>query len=1139
MAVVSAELIDISWMLLCTALVMLMQAGFACLESGLVRQKNSINVAVKNFTDFCVSSVLFWLFGFALMFGMSARGLFGTTGFFFGSAAEPWLMAFFIFQLIFCGTATTIVSGAVAERMRFSGYLVVTAVLAGVIYPVMGHWMWGSASGVTTAGWLESRGFIDFAGSTVVHSVGGWIALAAVIVIGPRIGRFDSKTPIRGHNIPFATLGVFLLWFGWFGFNGGSTLGVTEAIPFIVVNTTLSGASGGVIVLILSWRILGRPDVTMVMNGSLAGLVGITASAHIMTALSAVIIGAIAALVMFSATLLLEKLKIDDVVGAFPVHGCAGVWGTLAVALFADPASLGTGLGRWDQLLVQATGVVVCFAWAFGGGFVLLWLINRVLPLRVSPQDERIGLNVSEHGAGDELLDLLSEMDRQRQTADFTQPVAVEPHTEVGQIATQYNRVLEKVIDEAGKREAAVEALRQKTSLLQLLQKVAAAANAAWTSEEALQTSLDEVCAYGGWSVGHVYMVGEGSADELVSADIWHLDEPERFEDFRRLTETPHVARGVGLAGQVLVTGKPVWIRDITEEEPDFPRASGHGASVRSGFAFPVFVDKEVAAVLEFFSVDAAEADDAVLEVMSSVGNQLGPVVERKRGEASRFRAVVDNMPESLWLMDNQGKYILVNHAFEELNEVTDEKIRGKTDSDIFPEDEADLYVEQNRTVMEQGRVLSQEYTLTRDGEEIEILAMIFPIFDLSGEISTIGGIEHDITERKRAEKMLQDSEARVRTMVSNIPGMIYRCAVDTNWTMEFISAAIEEITGYPQTDFIGNQVRSYRSVIHPDDRALVDDAVGEGVSDKNSWKVEYRTSHKDGSVRWVDERGLAVYDEEGAARWLDGSVFDITEQKRAEGELIELANNLQKARDEADRANQAKSAFLASMSHELRTPLNAIIGITELLEEDAQDVGQNELIEPLGRISSAGKNLLNLINEILDLSKVEAGKLDIHAENIKILDLINEVTATIQPLVEKNGNRMDVKCPDDVGTMHSDPMRVRQVLFNLLSNACKFTENGQITMEVAREPSEGGDWLNFIVADTGIGMTPEQTKAVFEEFSQADSSTTKKYGGTGLGLTISQRLCEKMGGTIGVESEPGVGTTFSARLPENFDDSA
>ena len=376
----TAQHLDIAWILICAALVMLMQAGFSCLESGLVRTKNSINVASKNFADFCLSSVLFWLFGFALMFGATADGWFGTSGFLFGDTANPWMMAFFIFQLGFCGTATTIVSGAVAERMRFSGYLVAATIISAVIYPVIGHWAWGSLAGAAPGGWLEQMGFIDFAGSTVVHSVGGWIGLAAIIIIGPRIGRFgENAVPIHGHDLPLVTLGVFLLWFGWFGFNGGSTLGLTPEVPVIIVNTTVSGAFGGVVGLALAWRISGRPDVAMIMNGALAGLVGITASAHIMTPLAAAGIGSIAAVVMYAVTMLLERLEIDDVVGAVPVHLAAGSWGTLAVAIFSDPAGWGTGLSRWEQLGVQATGVGATFVWAFGVGFALLWLMNRWL----------------------------------------------------------------------------------------------------------------------------------------------------------------------------------------------------------------------------------------------------------------------------------------------------------------------------------------------------------------------------------------------------------------------------------------------------------------------------------------------------------------------------------------------------------------------------------------------------------------------------------------------------------------------------------------------------------------------------------------------------------------------------------------
>ncbi len=264
---------DLMWVVLCAALVLLMQAGFTCLETGFVRAKNSINVAIKNIVDFLVASSIFWIVGFALMFGASASGWIGTTGFFWGDASQPWLLAFFLFQLTFCGTATTIVSGAVAERMRFSGYLFATIIICTVIYPVIGHWVWGGAVEGNGAGWLSRLGFLDFAGSTVVHSVAGWVALAAILIIGPRIGRFDSPgSAIHGHNLPMAALGTLLLWFGWFGFNGGSTLAFTEQTPLILVNTTMAAVWGGLAALALGWRRLGRPSAQMAMNGTLRGL---------------------------------------------------------------------------------------------------------------------------------------------------------------------------------------------------------------------------------------------------------------------------------------------------------------------------------------------------------------------------------------------------------------------------------------------------------------------------------------------------------------------------------------------------------------------------------------------------------------------------------------------------------------------------------------------------------------------------------------------------------------------------------------------------------------------------------------------------------------------------------------------------
>jgi Amt family ammonium transporter len=466
----TAEALDVAWILVAAALVMFMQAGFSSLESGSVRTKNSINVAAKNFADFCLTAAVFWVFGYALMFGDSVGGWFGASDLFFSETTSALLMAFFIFQIGFAGTATTIMSGAVAERMKFSGYLIMALVMSAVIYPVYGPWAWGSLAG-GEAGWLESLGFLDFAGSTVVHSMGGWMALAGVIIIGPRLGRFGKNSvPIRGHDVPIVTLGVFILWFGWFGFNGGSTLALTNEVPTIIVNTTISGAFGGLVAMAISWRTGGHVGVATMMNGSLAGLVAVTASANIVSPADSAIIGGIAGVVMYGVTVLLERVEIDDVVGAVPVHLGAGIWGTLAVALFGNPEAWG-GDGRLSQLGVQATGVVAAFVWGFGLGFLLLWLVNRRFPLRVDPDGERIGLNVAEHGASTEILDLLTDMDKQRQTDDYSTPIAVEPHTEIGQIAQQYNRVLEGI--------------NVQTAALRLLRNTASAANEAQSVDEA------------------------------------------------------------------------------------------------------------------------------------------------------------------------------------------------------------------------------------------------------------------------------------------------------------------------------------------------------------------------------------------------------------------------------------------------------------------------------------------------------------------------------------------------------------------------------------------------------------------------------------------------------------------------------
>ena len=438
--------LDIIWVVVSAGLVFLMQAGFTCLESGLTRSKNSINVAIKNIADFGISACLYWAFGFAIMYGASRGGLFGASGMFVSlDDGDGPKAAFFLFQVMFCGTAVTIVSGALAERTRFACYLLIVLVLSGIIYPVFGHWACESPL-TSELGWLKQLGFVDFAGSTVVHSVGGWVALAAVLVVGPRTDRFPPDGPargIQGYSLPTAVLGTLILWFGWLGFNGGSTFAATGEVPEIVAKTVLAGAGGLVSALAISWLLKRGTDVYLVINGSLAGLVAITASCHAVSGAEALFIGAIGAVVMTLVDWLLRRARIDDAVGAIAVHAGAGVWGTLAVAIFGSPEVLRTGLHWTSQLGVQLLGVGVCFVWAFSTALVFLWIVNRWMPLRVTLQQERDGLNVSEHGATTELFDLYRALERQAETGDIRMRAPVEPFTEVGRIAALYNRVLD------------------------------------------------------------------------------------------------------------------------------------------------------------------------------------------------------------------------------------------------------------------------------------------------------------------------------------------------------------------------------------------------------------------------------------------------------------------------------------------------------------------------------------------------------------------------------------------------------------------------------------------------------------------------------------------------------------------------
>lgn len=448
MDVVVTEQLDTLWIVIAASLVMLMQAGFAALETGLTRAKNSINVAAKNISDFIVAVSIFWLLGYTIMFGASHGGWYGSgDAIEHGSRAKE--AAFLLFQATFAGAAVTIVSGAVAERMRFYAYLLTTVVVSIFVYPVVGHWVWNPE------GWLAVKGMLDFAGSTVVHGVGAWVGLAGAIMLGARQGRFDEQgkpVPITGHNYMLAIIGVLILIFGWFGFNGGSVLKASGEVAVVIFNTLLGAAFGGVSSFLIA-LILGRGVIPIdrLINGIIAGLVSVTASAIWLSPGDAMIMGAIGGVVCFvSERVLLHRFKIDDPVGVVPTHGFAGLWGTLGLVFFVDTSVMPTG-NLWDQLGVQALGAITVFAWSFGIGLLLFVILNKFNFLRVSLEAEDLGLNVHEHGQSAMLTETARKVRGMTETfretgaegINLDMKIPVERGSEAGEIALVFNELMD------------------------------------------------------------------------------------------------------------------------------------------------------------------------------------------------------------------------------------------------------------------------------------------------------------------------------------------------------------------------------------------------------------------------------------------------------------------------------------------------------------------------------------------------------------------------------------------------------------------------------------------------------------------------------------------------------------------------
>jgi len=541
------------WTMVAAALVLAMQAGFLMLEAGLSRTASAINVAMKNLIDFIVAACFFYVLGFGLMFGASAGGWIGTTEFMPNAGADPWRHTFFVFQMVFAGTAATIVSGAVAERTRIYAYVIMTLVCVS-LYTIGGHWAWGNLLDSTNGAWLADLGFVDFAGSTVVHATGGWLALAAAMVVGARRWRFgENARTFQPNNAAWATLGTLLLWIGWIGFNGGSTTAATPEFAHIVANTMVAGAFGGLTYILVGFvedRGLLRPERPIV--GVLAGLVAVTAGCQVLDQRGALVVGIGGALVAWLGVHLLEKLKIDDVVAAVPVHAFAGAFGTMALAVLAPPEALPAG-GRWAQVQVQALGVAVFFAWAFGVGLTVLWCADAIWRaverhnghdprgFRVDPDTEERGLN-AEHGVtlGTAVVqDALRGMVEQ---GELRREISVDPGDENAEIAALVNRM--------------------RRSMLAVIDGIASNADALATAAERVVDVAGQVGAEAGKTRSGAETAETATARTAVAVEDVHASVRNVESDLAAVSD-----RASDIAGRVARASEATArIRDVAEQ---------------------------------------------------------------------------------------------------------------------------------------------------------------------------------------------------------------------------------------------------------------------------------------------------------------------------------------------------------------------------------------------------------------------------------------------------------------------------------------------------------------------------------------------------------------------------------------------
>ncbi len=631
-----------------------------------------------------------------------------------------------------------------------------------------------------------------------------------------------------------------------------------------------------------------------------------------------------------------------------------------------------------------------------------------------------------------------------------------------------------------------------------------------------------------GWDIGFFWMV-RAEDNLLHCANLWHAPGPGAT-DFEQATCSATFTRGAGLPGLAWARKEPVWIPDLATD-PMFSRAADAlSERLRSAVGFPILARGEVVGIVEFFVRATRQADPDLLQTLFSIGNQIGQFVERTRGDdalrasENRKAAILKSALDCIVTIDSSSKVLEFNPAAERVFGYRREEVVGQSLPElIIPPSLRALHYQgmQRYLATGEGAVLGKRVELTgmrSDGSEFPIELAIARLPNEEPPVFT--AYLRDLTERVRSEQALQKSEGRYRALFENVIEGVYQS--DSEGNLLTANPSLVRMLGFETADELRLPGFIRNLYVDPQDRAR---RLAQLEANGELRNAELRLKRADGAEIVVLENARAILDDTGKALFYEGTLTDITDRKKAEDEL-------RAAKEAAETANRAKSDFLANMSHELRTPLNAIIGYSEMLQEEAADLNIPALVPDLGKIQTAGRHLLSLINDVLDLTKIEAGRMQLYLESFEVASAVNEVADTVKPLIENNKNRLDVQIQPDCGLMYADLTKVRQSLFNLLSNAAKFTSGGTVTLTVGRDKSETGESIAFSVADTGIGIAPEQIEKIFEVFAQADISISKVYGGTGLGLAITRHFCRLMGGDVVVESEIGRGSKFTIRLP-------